>query len=207
MLLRVFLPVGVDGLGQNFFRALGVLEGVGSRSLFSDDSDEHASSAWFPSSSVHFLNRGRSRSNRVMKRWQHEQMRFDLFDVLWSCNPKRRTCSYVHSPFLFFSKMLVVLQSSPCILKFFLQRRQKSFVVIFLFYFFQCACSWVLLTTTMRRLIYVTYYIALIGCRSIQLSDEAFYFLVRLKHAHNHSPMERSQTHILTRIVSLTMSG
>ena len=29
----------------------------------------------------------------------------------------------------------------------------------------------------------VTYYIALIGCRSIQLSEEAFYFLVRLKHA------------------------
>ena len=27
----------------------------------------------------------------------------------------------------------------------------------------------------------VTYYIALIGCRSIQLSEEAFYFLVRLK--------------------------
>ena len=29
----------------------------------------------------------------------------------------------------------------------------------------------------------VTYYVALIGCRSIQLSEEAFYFLVRLKHA------------------------
>ena len=29
----------------------------------------------------------------------------------------------------------------------------------------------------------VTYYIALIRCRSIQLSEEAFYFLVRLKHA------------------------
>ena len=41
----------------------------------------------------------------------------------------------------------------------------------------------VLLTTTMRRLTYVTYYVALIGCRSIQLSEEAFFFLVRLKHA------------------------
>ena len=29
----------------------------------------------------------------------------------------------------------------------------------------------------------VTYYVALIGCRSIQLSEEAFYFLVRLKHS------------------------
>ena len=29
----------------------------------------------------------------------------------------------------------------------------------------------------------VTYYVALFGCRSIQLSEEAFYFLVRLKHA------------------------
>ena len=29
----------------------------------------------------------------------------------------------------------------------------------------------------------VTYYVALIGCRSIQLSEKAFYFLVRLKHA------------------------
>ena len=28
-----------------------------------------------------------------------------------------------------------------------------------------------------------TYYVALIGCRSIQLSEEAFFFLVRLKHA------------------------
>ena len=45
----------------------------------------------------------------------------------------------------------------------------------------QLWCSWVLLTTTMRRLTYVTYSVALIGCRSIQLSKEAFYFLVRLK--------------------------
>ena len=30
---------------------------------------------------------------------------------------------------------------------------------------------------------HVTYYVALIGCRSIQLSEEAFFFLVRLKHA------------------------
>ena len=157
------------------------LEGVGSRSLFSDASDEHASSAWSPSSSVHFLNTGMSRSNRVIKRLQDRQMRYDLFDVLWSCNPKRRTCSYVHSPLLFLSKMLIVLVSSPCILKFFLQHRQKSFLLIFFFYFFQRACSWVL--STMRRLTYVTYYVALIGCRSIQLSEEAFFSLVRLKHA------------------------
>ena len=97
------------------------LEGVGSRSLFSDASDEHASSAWSPSSSVHFLNTGMSRSNRVIKRLQDRQMRYDLFDVLWSCNPKRRTCSYVHSLLLFLSKMLIVLVSSPCILKLFLQ--------------------------------------------------------------------------------------
>ena len=80
------------------------------------------------------------------------------------------------SPLLFLSKMLIVLASSPCILKFFLQHRQKSFLLIFFFYFFQRACSWVLLTTTMRRLTYVTYYVALIGCRSIQLSEEAFFF-------------------------------
>ena len=41
----------------------------------------------------------------------------------------------------------------------------------------------VVLTTTMRCLTYVTYYVALIGCRSIQLSEEAFFFLVQLKHA------------------------
>ena len=35
----------------------------------------------------------------------------------------------------------------------------------------------------MRRLTYVTYYVALIGCRSIQLSEEVFFFLVQLKHA------------------------
>ena len=81
------------------------------------------------------------------------------------------------------SKMLIVLVSSPCILKFFLQHRQKSFLLIFFFCFFQRACSWVLLTTTMRHLTYVTYSVALIGCRSIQLSEEAFFFLVRLKHA------------------------
>ena len=28
-----------------------------------------------------------------------------------------------------------------------------------------------------------SYYVALIGCRPIQLSEEAFFFLVRLKHA------------------------
>ena len=61
-------------------------------------------------------------------------MRYDLFDVLWSCNPKRRTCSYVHSPLLFLSKMLIVLVSSPCILKFFLQQWQKSFLLIFFFF-------------------------------------------------------------------------
>src|SRR4029434_7403717 len=33
------------------------------------------------------------------------------------------------------------------------------------------------------QLALVTYYVALIGCRSIQLSEEAFFFLVRLKHA------------------------
>ena len=83
----------------------------------------------------------------------------------------------------FVSKMLIMLVSSPCILQLFLQHRQKSFLLIFFFYFyfFQRACSWVLLTTTMRRLTYVTYYVALIGCRSIQLSEEAFFFLVRLK--------------------------
>ena len=59
----------------------------------------------------------------------------------------------------------------------------------------------------LSRLTYVTYYIALIGCRSIQLSEEAFSFLVRLKHAPYHSPMEQYQTHILTRIMSMTTSG
>ena len=53
----------------------------------------------------------------------------------------RRTCSYVHSPLLFLSKMLIVLVSSLCILKFFLQHRQKLFLLIFFFYFFQHACS------------------------------------------------------------------
>ena len=67
--------------------------------------------------------------------------------------------SYVHSPLLFLSKMLIMLVSSPCILKVFLQHWQKSFLLIFFFYFFQRACSWVLLTTTMRRLTYVTYYV------------------------------------------------
>ena len=162
MLLRVFVPVGVDGLGQNFFRAMGVLEGVDCRSLFSGASDEHASSACSPSSSVHLLNTGMSRSNRVIKLLQDRHMRYDLFDLLWSCNPKRRTCSYGHSHLLFFSKMLIVLDNCPCILKFFLQHRQKSFILIFFFYFFQRACSWVLLTSTMRRLTYVTYYVALI---------------------------------------------
>src|SRR4029434_10063042 len=48
-----------------------------------------------------------------------------------------------------------------------------------------------------------SYYIALIGSRYIQLSEETFFFLVRLKHA----PLERYQTHILTRIMSMTTSG
>ena len=38
-------------------------------------------------------------------------------------------------------------------------------------------------SSSVHRLTYVTYYVALIGCRSIQLSEEAFFFLVRLKHA------------------------
>ena len=79
--------------------------------------------------------------------------------------------------------MLIVLVSSPCSLKLFLKHRQKSFLLIFIFYFCQRACSWVLLTTTMRRFTYVTYYVALIGFRSIQLSEEVYFFLVRLKHA------------------------
>ena len=112
--------------------------------------------------------------------------------------------TYVHSPLLFLSKMLIVLVSSLCILKFFLQHRQKSFLLIFFFYFFQRACSWVLLTTTMRRLTYVTYYVALIGCRSIQLSEEAFFSWFVWNTPHNHSPMEQYQTHILTRIMSMT---
>ena len=54
---------------------------------------------------------------------------------------KERLGSYVHSPLLFLSKMLIVLVSSPCILKLILQHRQKSFLLIFFFYFFQRACS------------------------------------------------------------------
>ncbi|MCI5136784.1 MAG: hypothetical protein D3920_17365 [Candidatus Electrothrix sp. AW2] len=45
----------------------------------------------------------------------------------------------------------------------------------------------VLPTGSGKSLIYqlapMTYYVALIGSRSIQLSEEAFFFLVRLKHA------------------------
>ena len=50
---------------------------------------------------------------RFQQTWllQDRQMRYDLFDVLWRCNPKQRTCSYVHSPLLFLSKMLIVLVS------------------------------------------------------------------------------------------------
>src|SRR4029434_2826213 len=52
-----------------------------------------------------------------------------------------------------------------------------------------------------------SYYVALIGSRYIQLSEEAFFFLVRLNTPHNHSPLERYQTHILTRIMSMTSSS
>ena len=105
---------------------------------------------------------------------------------------------------LFFPKMLTVLPICPCILKFFLQNRHKSFMSIFFFYFFERALSWVSLRIAVLRTTYVTYYVALIGFRSIQLSEEAFSFLVP---PYNHSPMVRSQTHILTRIMSMTSPG
>ena len=66
-------------------------------------------------------------------------------------------------------------------------------------------CETVRVGSTMRRLTYVTY-VALIGCRSIQLSEEAFFFLVRLKR-----PIITAQWSsirlILTRIMSMTTSG
>ena len=42
----------------------------------------------------------------------------------------RWTCSYVHSPLLFLSKMLIVLVCSPCILKFFLQHRSHLLLLL-----------------------------------------------------------------------------
>src|SRR4029434_4680626 len=50
-------------------------------------------------------------------------------------------------------------------------------------------------------------YVDLIGCSSIQLSEEAFFPWFGLNTPHNHSPTERYQTHILTRIMSMTSSG
>ena len=59
----------------------------------------------------------------------------------------------------------------------------RCFLTLLVFWQLACVFLSCCALSSQGHRTYVTYYIALIGCRSIQLSEEAFFFLVRLKHA------------------------
>ena len=62
---KLTLAPGLEGLGQNFFKALGVFDGVGSRSRLSEQLDAglSAEASIFFSLSIHLRYTGTSRSN------------------------------------------------------------------------------------------------------------------------------------------------
>ena len=132
MLTRTAAPFpGLAGLSQNFFNALGVLDGVGSRSRFCVEPEVSEVVVDAPSSCTHLRNTGRSCSILVSNRTQGLQI---LFDFVCVFNTDTPTCINLSAMVCFsfwLSKISAELEITPDIRIFLLQKRQQSFTSMF----------------------------------------------------------------------------
>ena len=123
MFTRTLALPGLGGLWHNFFKALGVSGGVGSRSLLSVGLVE-ASSCF--SSSIHLLYTGKTCSSFAKKLTHRRQILIDA-GLFTNVTPTWASLWYILGLPANLSKMLLEYLYKPTDLMFCLQKRQKSF--------------------------------------------------------------------------------